>query len=47
MKEAVEKVECQLIHNVRKRYKGTREIAKVLGIAQSTISRKIRKYENL
>lgn len=46
MKEAVEKVESQLIYNARKRYKGTREIAQILGVAQSTISRKIRKYEN-
>lgn len=42
MKEAVEMLEKQLLYNACQTYNTTREIANVLGINQSTVSRKIR-----
>ena len=44
LKKAVEMIECQIINNAKNKYDSTREIAKVLGVNQSTIVRKMQKY---
>jgi transcriptional regulator with PAS, ATPase and Fis domain/NAD-dependent dihydropyrimidine dehydrogenase PreA subunit len=44
LREAVEEVERQLISHARKDHETTYEIAEVLGVNQSTIVRKLKKY---
>ncbi|WP_054871702.1 sigma 54-interacting transcriptional regulator [Caloranaerobacter sp. TR13] len=44
LKEAVELVEKKLIEKAYRKYKSTYEMAKVLGVNQSTVVRKIQKY---
>lgn len=46
LREAVEEVEKQLIRHARKEYETTYEIAEALGVNQSTVVRKLRKYAN-
>lgn len=41
LRQAVQELEDQLIHNAQERYTTTREIAKALGVDQSTVSRKM------
>lgn len=43
-KEALSRVEKQLLENARNQFGSTRRIADVLGINQSTVSRKLRQY---
>lgn len=47
LKDAVELLEKELLKMAEKKYESTTKIAKVLGVNQSTISRKIQKYRNL
>ncbi|MBP2077088.1 helix-turn-helix domain-containing protein [Oceanobacillus polygoni] len=42
MNECIEEVERQLLTLAKEKYQHTTKIAKVLGVNQSTISRKIR-----
>ncbi len=44
LNEAVEEVEKQLIMKTLQKYSTTREVAKVLGVSQPTIVRKMKKY---
>ena len=44
-KEALEQMERQLLANARDMYGSTRKMAAVLGVNQSTISRKMRQYQ--
>lgn len=44
-KEALEQMERQLLFNARNMYGSTRKMAAVLGVNQSTISRKMRQYQ--
>jgi PAS domain S-box-containing protein len=46
IKEAVEEVERQLLQMAHKRYKSTYKMAECLDIDQSTIVRKLKKYQN-
>lgn len=41
LKEAIQQVESQLLCHAQEKYTTTREIAKVLGVDQSTVSRKM------
>lgn len=45
LKEATEELEKQIIMNAVKKYRTTREVAKVLEVSQPTIVRKINKYK--
>ncbi|MDQ0340769.1 PAS domain S-box-containing protein/TyrR family helix-turn-helix protein [Caldalkalibacillus uzonensis] len=45
LKEAVEKTEKEILLQALKKYGNTTEMAKALGVNQSTISRKLRKYK--
>lgn len=45
LNEAVEKTEYNLLKKVKNKHKTTREMAKVLGISQPTVVRKLKKYE--
>ncbi len=44
LKASLEDVEKQIIYNAVKRYKTTRKVAKILGVSQPTIVRKMSKY---
>ncbi|AZR74119.1 hypothetical protein BBF96_12345 [Anoxybacter fermentans] len=44
LKDAVEEVEKQIIAKALQKYSTTREVAKVLGVSQPTIVRKMKKY---
>lgn len=44
LKEVVAEAERQLLHNARRRYGTTREIARALKVDQSTVSRKLTQY---
>lgn len=44
LKKAIEMVEYQIISNAKDKYKSTRQLAKVLGVDQSTVVRKMQKY---
>ena len=44
LKDAIEEVEKQIIQSAVAKYKTTREVAKVLGVSQPTIVRKINRY---
>lgn len=44
LKKAVEMVEYQIINNAKQKYNTTRQMAKILGVDQSTIVRKMQKY---
>ena len=46
LQQAVEDVEKQLIFNARKIYGSTYEIARILEVNQSTVVRKLKKYNN-
>ena len=41
LKEAIQQVESQLLFHAQEKYTTTREIAKALGVDQSTVSRKM------
>lgn len=44
-RQALAETERQLLRQARKKYKTTREIAKALGVNQSTVSRKLKEYQ--
>jgi TyrR family helix-turn-helix protein len=44
LNKAIEKLEYQLLIKTYKKYSSTRETAKILGISQSQVSRKLTKY---
>ncbi len=44
LKDAIEEVERQIIKTAVSKYKTTREVARILGVSQPTIVRKINKY---
>jgi len=44
LKEALEKYECLIINRAVEKYGSQREVAKILKVAQATISRKMKKY---
>jgi transcriptional regulator with PAS, ATPase and Fis domain len=44
LKEALEKYECFIINRAMKKYGSQKEVAKILKVAQATISRKMKKY---
>lgn len=44
LRKAIEMVECQIISNAKNKYGSTRQVAKVLGVDQSTVVRKMQKY---
>ena len=44
LKEALEETEKQLLENALKKYRTSRQIARVIGIDQSTVVRKLNKY---
>ena len=43
-KVALEQMERQLLENTKNQFGSTRKIAAVLGVNQSTVSRKLRQY---
>ncbi|HEY9576883.1 MAG TPA: TyrR/PhhR family helix-turn-helix DNA-binding protein, partial [Pseudobacillus sp.] len=45
LKKAVEETEKQVLSHALKQHKTTRKMAKALGVNQTTIMRKLRKYE--
>ncbi|MFM1651743.1 sigma-54 interaction domain-containing protein [Brevibacillus sp. B_LB10_24] len=45
IKEAVEEVEKQILHRAWKQYRTSRKIARVLGVNQATVLRKMHKYQ--
>lgn len=45
LKEAVEELESQLLREALKKYKTTRQVAKSLGVNQSTVVRKLHQYQ--
>ncbi|SDK60368.1 sigma-54 interaction domain-containing protein [Natronincola ferrireducens] len=45
LKDTIEEIEKQIIHKAVTKYKTTREVAKVLGVSQPTIVRKMNKYK--
>jgi len=47
LKQAVEKVEKELLFKAMEEFKTTREVAKVLEIDQSTVVKKLNKYKNI
>jgi TyrR family helix-turn-helix protein len=44
LKEAIEEVEKQLLRKALKMHKTTRKVGKALGIDQSTVVKKMKKY---
>ncbi|MGE5702925.1 MAG: TyrR/PhhR family helix-turn-helix DNA-binding protein [Clostridia bacterium] len=45
MSEIVERIERELIMHAYKRYQSTRKVSKSLGITQSSLMRRLKKYE--
>lgn len=45
LEKAVQKLESFMIEKAIKRYKNQSKVAKVLGVSQPTIARKIKKYK--